>query len=83
MGDRVYKGKLTTETSPCFDESAPAFDTPGKMGLIPFEVLRRALVSDKMRCKVDAAQKGVWILAGDISIRISRDGTVEIVSAGA
>jgi len=81
VADRIYKGKLAVERSPTFPESSEAFDKPHAGGLVPFELFK-----DIIECpfvEVKMVQGVLWVSTNDAWIRVERDGSIEIGTAGA
>ncbi len=81
MADRIFKGKLQAETPGAFPEASSSFDTPHAGGLVPFELFRDALHNAQVT-RTSIQQGSLFISAEDVWIKIDRDGTVEIGTAG-
>lgn len=85
MSDRVYKGKLSTIEEGAFSEAAESFNTPHAGQLIPFEVLKRILRSSNPaapRMTTAVTGDNIIVQRGNYALVISRDGTIEIITAG-
>ena len=80
MSDRVYKGKFQVQKSEAFSEASTDFDTPHAGGLNPFELMRGLFAGEH---RVIPSADSVIITKAGVSVVISRDGVVEIITAGA
>jgi len=84
VSDRVYKGRLQVQKSEAFDESATDFDVQHKGGLNPFDLLRDVLYALAYRevsgARIGSTDDSVQVSDNGVSIIISRDGVIEIVT---